>query len=183
MTTPTEAFNEWLFGSDGVAPNARHPSLVKLIRMGWDANAKHEQDMRAINHKMVYICEDHDSLCPIRDATSIIVADDKDQARRELDEQELDSWQKLIRVLTHEIMNSVTPVSSLSQAINEMLVHMIDLANWYFGPIHDPFAYTLDLFIFICPCRYGIDSPVNEHAESCFTPPLHPFIPFFFSLF
>ncbi len=42
--------------------------------------------------------------------------------RRELDEQELDSWQKLIRVLTHEIMNSVTPVSSLSQAINEMLL-------------------------------------------------------------
>ena len=41
--------------------------------------------------------------------------------RLELEEQELDSWQKLIRVLTHEIMNSVTPVSSLSEAINEML--------------------------------------------------------------
>ena len=41
--------------------------------------------------------------------------------RQELEEQELDSWQKLIRVLTHEIMNSVTPVSSLSTAINEML--------------------------------------------------------------
>lgn len=42
--------------------------------------------------------------------------------RQELEEQELDSWQKLIRVLTHEIMNSVTPVSSLSEAINEMLI-------------------------------------------------------------
>ncbi len=41
--------------------------------------------------------------------------------KHELEEQELDSWQKLIRVLTHEIMNSVTPVSSLSSAINEML--------------------------------------------------------------
>ena len=30
--------------------------------------------------------------------------------KSELDEQELESWQKLIRVLTHEIMNSVTPV-------------------------------------------------------------------------
>jgi len=39
----------------------------------------------------------------------------------ELEEQELESWQKLIRVLTHEIMNSVTPVSSLSSAVNEML--------------------------------------------------------------
>ncbi len=41
--------------------------------------------------------------------------------KTELEEQELESWQKLIRVLTHEIMNSVTPVSSLSTAINEML--------------------------------------------------------------
>jgi len=41
--------------------------------------------------------------------------------KEELEAQELESWQKLIRVLTHEIMNSVTPVSSLSNAINEML--------------------------------------------------------------
>ena len=41
--------------------------------------------------------------------------------KHELDAQELESWQKLIRVLTHEIMNSVTPISSLSSAINEML--------------------------------------------------------------
>ena len=40
--------------------------------------------------------------------------------KNELEEQELESWQKLIRVLTHEIMNSVTPVSSLSTAVNEM---------------------------------------------------------------
>jgi len=39
----------------------------------------------------------------------------------ELEAQELESWQKLIRVLTHEIMNSVTPVSSLSNALNDML--------------------------------------------------------------
>jgi two-component system nitrogen regulation sensor histidine kinase NtrY len=41
--------------------------------------------------------------------------------KEELEAQELESWQKLIRVLTHEIMNSVTPVSSLSAAINELL--------------------------------------------------------------
>jgi len=32
----------------------------------------------------------------------------------ELDEKEIESWQKLIRVLTHEIMNSITPISSLA---------------------------------------------------------------------
>ncbi|MEE4196254.1 MAG: HAMP domain-containing sensor histidine kinase [Bacteroidales bacterium] len=39
--------------------------------------------------------------------------------KQELEFHELESWQKLIRVLTHEIMNSVTPISSLSTAINE----------------------------------------------------------------
>jgi len=32
----------------------------------------------------------------------------------ELDKKELDSWQKIIRVLTHEIMSSISPVTSLS---------------------------------------------------------------------
>ena len=36
---------------------------------------------------------------------------------RELDEKELDSWLKLIRVLTHEIMNSIAPVTSLSESL------------------------------------------------------------------
>ena len=35
----------------------------------------------------------------------------------ELDLQEMASWEKLIRVLTHEIMNGVTPVTSLCQEL------------------------------------------------------------------
>lgn len=35
----------------------------------------------------------------------------------ELDEKETDSWMKLIRVLTHEIMNTITPITSISQSI------------------------------------------------------------------
>lgn len=39
--------------------------------------------------------------------------------KNELEERELDSWQKLIRVLTHEMMNSISPVnSSLSTLID-----------------------------------------------------------------
>ncbi|MFN3529491.1 MAG: sensor histidine kinase [Bacteroidia bacterium] len=41
--------------------------------------------------------------------------------RYELDIQEMESWQKLIRVLTHEIMNSITPISSLSATLNALL--------------------------------------------------------------
>jgi nitrogen fixation/metabolism regulation signal transduction histidine kinase len=39
---------------------------------------------------------------------------------RELDEKELDSWIRLIRVLTHEIMNAVTPITSLSETLLTM---------------------------------------------------------------
>ena len=42
--------------------------------------------------------------------------------RDELDRQETDSWQKLIRVLTHEIMNSVTPIISLSGLVRETMI-------------------------------------------------------------
>ena len=36
----------------------------------------------------------------------------------ELDKKELDSWQKIIRVLTHEIMNSISPITSLTTVIS-----------------------------------------------------------------
>jgi two-component system, NtrC family, nitrogen regulation sensor histidine kinase NtrY len=40
--------------------------------------------------------------------------------KNELDEKELESWMKLIRVLTHEIMNSITPITSLSESLSEI---------------------------------------------------------------
>lgn len=40
--------------------------------------------------------------------------------KNELDEKELDSWQKLIRVLTHEIMNSISPINSSISTLVEM---------------------------------------------------------------
>ncbi|MEO1051546.1 MAG: HAMP domain-containing sensor histidine kinase [Bacteroidota bacterium] len=42
--------------------------------------------------------------------------------KNELDEQEMESWQKLIRVLTHEIKNSAIPISTLTEVINQMLL-------------------------------------------------------------
>lgn len=37
--------------------------------------------------------------------------------RHELEENEIDSWQKLIRVMTHEIMNSIAPITSLTNTL------------------------------------------------------------------
>ena len=39
----------------------------------------------------------------------------------ELEEKEMEAWQNLIRVLTHEIMNSVTPISSLASTVETEL--------------------------------------------------------------
>lgn len=41
--------------------------------------------------------------------------------KSELEANEIESWQKLIRVLTHEIKNSVIPISTLSDVILQMI--------------------------------------------------------------
>jgi len=56
----------------------------------------------------------------IRDRNLTLVSIQNIQS--ELEENEIIAWQKLISVLTHEIMNSITPIASLSATINNMLV-------------------------------------------------------------
>jgi len=41
--------------------------------------------------------------------------------KAEMEENEVESWQKLIRVLTHEIMNSVAPITSLSATLQKLV--------------------------------------------------------------
>ncbi len=43
--------------------------------------------------------------------------------RFEMEEQELDAWRKLVRVLTHEIMNTAIPISTLAGVTNQLLLH------------------------------------------------------------
>ena len=50
----------------------------------------------------------------------------------ELQKQELEAWQNLTRVLRHEIMNSITPISSLTSTLREILDHeMVKKENDY----------------------------------------------------
>lgn len=41
----------------------------------------------------------------------------------ELQKQEIEAWQNLTKVLRHEIMNSITPISSLTSTLREILDH------------------------------------------------------------
>ncbi|WP_242927424.1 sensor histidine kinase [Pontibacter vulgaris] len=56
--------------------------------------------------------------------------------RSEMEEQELQTWQKLIRVLTHEIMNSMTPVVSLASTVNNMVEYDVE-AKYKAGEVPD----------------------------------------------
>ncbi len=47
----------------------------------------------------------------------------------ELQKQELEAWQNLTRVLRHEIMNSITPISSLTSTLREILDHEMERKN------------------------------------------------------
>jgi two-component system, NtrC family, nitrogen regulation sensor histidine kinase NtrY len=47
----------------------------------------------------------------------------------ELEEKEMEAWQNLVRVLTHEIMNSVTPISSLAGIVEEEIKHKLEKEN------------------------------------------------------
>jgi signal transduction histidine kinase len=42
---------------------------------------------------------------------------------QELEDKEIEAWHQLMRVLTHEIMNSVTPIASLTAAVESILKH------------------------------------------------------------
>jgi len=89
-----------------------NPELLKVIR-----NTIPGQDQ-------VIRMESEDSIIPLNIHATEFMAGDRrytlvslQNIRQALDRQETDSYQKLIRVLTHEIMNSVSPISSLSASL------------------------------------------------------------------
>jgi len=54
-----------------------------------------------------------------------------------LDETESKAWQKLLRVMTHEIMNSVAPISSLADTLKNRLQHSSELIDDETGTLED----------------------------------------------
>jgi len=43
--------------------------------------------------------------------------------KSEIEQKEIEAWHKLIRILTHEIMNSVTPITSLTETMQMLMVN------------------------------------------------------------
>jgi two-component system nitrogen regulation sensor histidine kinase NtrY len=76
---------------------------------------------------LVKVSGDYDTLqlavhaAKIRRGTEALTLVSIQNIGSELAEQEMVAWQTLIRVLTHEIMNSVTPIASLAGSIKDLV--------------------------------------------------------------
>ncbi len=87
----------------------------RLLRMKGEENALVKvQDTDDLLQLAVYATE-----FVLNERNIILVTIKNIQA--ELEEQEMEAWQKLIRVLTHEIMNSIAPISSLTSTVDLMV--------------------------------------------------------------
>lgn len=81
------------------------------------------RNIQPFDQKLVPVLSERSSIQLSVKATPFKTKDDElillsvQDIRNELDEKELDSWMKLIRVLMHEIMNSIAPITSLSESL------------------------------------------------------------------
>jgi len=93
------------------------PQLVKIL-----------QKMQTGDQKLVKIEKNNDQLQLAIYATEFKIRNQNitlvslQNIQSELEEKEMEAWQNLIRVLTHEIMNSVTPIASLASTVNDLLL-------------------------------------------------------------
>lgn len=81
------------------------------------------EEIRSGETKRITYTNERGSVQLLINATSITMNGEKlsllvfNDIENEMDEKEIDSWIRLIRVLAHEIMNSIAPITSLSDTL------------------------------------------------------------------
>ena len=97
--------------------NKYNPEFEKLIR---DLELNEKALIRIIVKDELFYLTVQKSLFKLEDKFYWLIS--FQDINSELDKKELDAWQKIIRVLTHEIMSSISPVTSLSEhLLNKIL--------------------------------------------------------------
>ncbi len=76
-----------------------------------------------INERVTQLMVNTSRLVTLGQSFRIITLQD---IRNELDQQELDAWIRLIRVITHEIANTTGPLISLSRSMQKRIQHLPD---------------------------------------------------------
>lgn len=92
----------------------------------------------------------------------------------ELDDREITAWRDLIRVLTHEIMNSVTPIASLAQTVDDLVGELPDAGRETREDMHDALTTIVrrsdGLLQFVEGYRRLTDLPQPKLAETPVAP-------------
>jgi two-component system, NtrC family, nitrogen regulation sensor histidine kinase NtrY len=96
--------------------NAQNPSLVNEIEMLGDNGRKLIEIRNPPEIKFVSV--DVRTMLVLDRPAKLITLQD---INSEIEQKEIEAWHKLIRILTHEIMNSATPISSLTETMQGML--------------------------------------------------------------
>ncbi|HAS44860.1 MAG TPA: ATP-binding protein [Microscillaceae bacterium] len=97
-----------------------HQPLVNFIQTFNEANKSRELVKLKMDEEIAQLMVRATAITLRSDYYRIISLQD---IQSELDDKEMEAWQNLIRVLTHEIINSVTPIASLSTTVHEDLEH------------------------------------------------------------
>lgn len=92
---------------------------AELHQLILNSKPEHEDLVKVTLNQKLYHLNLQSSIFKLQDRTYKLIS--LHNIQNALEEQEMESWKKLIRILNHEIMNSVTPISSLSSALNKML--------------------------------------------------------------
>lgn len=89
------------------------PKLVELLEKIESGDQKRINVK--VNHNLLSLAVHSQTIILQKREIKIVTLQD---IKSELDMHEMDSWQKLIRILNHEIMNSVAPITSLSSTLS-----------------------------------------------------------------
>ena len=88
----------------------------KLVDMLEKINSGEQKSINVkVNHNLLSLAVHAQKIVIQNRELKIVTLQD---IKSELDMHEMDSWQKLIRILNHEIMNSVAPITSLSSTLS-----------------------------------------------------------------
>jgi signal transduction histidine kinase len=90
--------------------------------------------------------------------------------REELEEKEMESWQKVIRVLTHEITNSAGPIASAAQTLLELMEQEVSGQNGQPGIINGLREDLLEGLRIIRERSTGIEEFVQEFRKVTLIP-------------
>jgi nitrogen fixation/metabolism regulation signal transduction histidine kinase len=103
--------------------NHEHLNHIKHVAMINQELFEMLQNTQAFDRKLFDVSNERESSQLVVKKSKIVINKESlmlaivQDIKNELDQKETDSWIKLIRVLTHEIMNTIAPITSISESL------------------------------------------------------------------